>query len=696
MTTPTPSPMTQPKLGARPLAALRRRTKVRLGLATLGVCLASALVATPAPAAEPCTNTALREQNNSTELPECRAYEMASSPYKQGYDLVPQTFGDDGIVSYASTGSFAGNGNGSPATPYLGVRTPEGWQTQSLSASESLYYVESTVPPRFSSDMRSSVNTLASRALPADGNGAYVRDFSGTFTRVGTGPVPPSEQGFSTIVQVWGASDDLSHILIGGYTQWSGLEYVGVGEAAVLHNEDVDNSGNTLPGQSSRNAISGDGRVVVFSAGCTGSSTRCVWARIGDTATVAVSGSQCTRGALDPGGACSGLAVADYAGSAADGSRVFFTTSQQLVNGDTDSTPDLYECDIPPGTLAPVGSANRCASLTEVSGAASGANVQSVVSVSEDGSRVYFIAEGAVLAANPGANDEVAAPGNHNLYVWGKDAEHPEGQTTFVGAIDSNGITGAQTTADGRYLVFSTTTALVNSGPGADTDGRSDIYRYDAETQTMQRISTSVTGSGGNNPEFDTLSRASDRGTTPSEMSADGSMVVFATAEALSPQDTDGISDVYLWHNGRVSLISDGGGEVPWIDASGQNIYFVTEQPLTTADRDVNGDIYDARIDGGFDLSKPTPCSGEACQGPSSTPPAPAGAPASATLQGAGNPPQTAPAIPRKAKPLTRQQRLAKVLKQCRKKPKPKRLACERQARKRYAPFNTSARRSHR
>jgi hypothetical protein len=173
-------------------------------------------------------------------------------------------------------------------------------------------------------------------------------------------------------------------------------------------------------------------------------------------------------------------------------------------------------------------------------------------------------------------------------------------------------------------------------------------------------------------------------------------MVVFQTAEALSPQDTDGASDVYLWHDGRVSLISHGGGQEPWIDASGQNVYFVTDKPLTAGDRDVNVDIYDARIDGGFDLSSPVPCSGDACQGQPSTPPASAGAPGSETLQGAGNLPQAAVVEKAKSRPLTRQQMLAKALKQCHKKPKHKRLVCERQARKRYAPVNKSARRSHR
>jgi hypothetical protein len=699
MTTPSPTRTKKPRPSTGQLRSLLRHPALRIALASLAAGLLSAGAASPATAAETCPNATLREQNNSTELPECRAYEMVSSPYKQGFGVIPQTFSDDGLVSYASVGSFVGNNIGGLKNQYMGVRTPAGWETQSLSPSSVSYFVNFEEPPVFSSDMRSSVDAMTPLSDPAEeGQGFYIRDFDGTFTRVGTGPTPLPEG--VPIIRVLNASDDLSHLTYGGQVAWDGTEYVGISEAAELRHVNIDNNGATVPNASCPDAISGDGRVLVFSSGCNETGIRHVWARVGET-TVAVSGSECTRGPSDPGGVCDGLAAANYAGAAHDGSRVFFTTAQQLVNSDTDQSNDLYECDIPSGAPAPIGTANPCSSLTEVSGVASGADVESVVAVSRDGSRIYFVAEGAVLAGNPGANDETAVAGNHNLYVWTKDAAHPAGTMTFVARLESNDLGSAQTTTDGRYLAFTTATPLVDRGPGADTDGRADMYRYDAASQTMQRISTSVTGSGGNDPGFDVLSNSETaiRGSVPYGISADGSMVVFATAEALSPQDTDGVTDVYLWHDGRVSLISKGGGgeqKPPWIDASGQNIYFVTDQPLTAADRDVNTDIYDARIGGGFDLSSPASCSGEACQGPSSAPPTPAGVPASETVQGATNLPEAPAPTKPTSKPLTRQQKLAKALKQCRKRPKHKRLACERQARKRYAPVKASARRSHR
>ena len=100
-------------------------------------------------------------------------------------------------------------------------------------------------------------------------------------------------------------------------------------------------------------------------------------------------------------------------------------------------------------------------------------------------------------------------------------------------------------------------------------------------------------------------------------MTADGSTIVFVTAEALSAQDIDGVSDVYAWHDGLVSLISDGrtGGREAWITPSGRDIFFSTDGRLTASDGDANTDIYDARVGGGFDFTQPAPCFGDSCQG---------------------------------------------------------------------------------
>jgi hypothetical protein len=573
--------------------------------------LALGLVTPPA-LADNCANATQREHNNSIDLPDCRAYEMVTPPYKQGFGVIPTAFTDDGLVAYTSPGTFAGNGFGGLAVnPYLGVRTPVGWETQARYPPAYNLVAEATL---LASDLRSSVTALSDpRDQSGSGAGFYVRDFNGGVTRVGQGPIPgdgnaPDYDPFPVL-----ASDDLTHLVYnrapgqGGDSIAALWEYAGVGGAAVARRVSVDNHGDWVPGEACGREILGGGRVVVFgSSTCAGGR---VWARVGGSATVAVSGSECARGPSDLGGLCNDSSPATYEGGAEDGSRLFITTDQQLVDSDRDLTRDLYACDIPTGSPAPVGDANRCAALTKISGASDGAEVEGVAAASDDWSQVYFVARN-VLADNIGAGGSGALAAAQNLYLWVKDAAHPAGQTRFVARVDG-GMAGGRISGGGRYLVFSTPAALVGSGPGADEDGAADVYRYDTESETMLRLSTSVTGGGGNTP-LDASGPA---------VSADGSMVVFETAEALSPNDTDGVSDVYLWREGRVSRISRGGAQIVGISSTGQDIYFETDQRLVAADGDVNTDVYDARVGGGFALSGPASCSGVACQGPSSAPP---------------------------------------------------------------------------
>ncbi len=646
-----------------------------LGIAGLGLSAAPAL-------AEDCPNAGLRAENNSTRLPECRAYEMVTPLYKEGFGVEQGAYTDDGVVAYKSIGSFAGNASGKAGNWYHATRTAAGWATTALSPPEDTYGEDSLFAE--SPDLRSSLWLLRRR----DGVGAndlYLRGPDGGLTYVGQGANPGAPEAEPS-PGVLGTSADLSHVVFsyaGGDGVGAMYEYVGTGNVGFARTATVDNLGQPTPGEACFDRMSNDGRLIVFSSGCNGTAVPALWARVGGSATVAVSGSECTRTSGDPGGACNAPAEPHFEGTAADGSRVFFTTTQQLVDRDTDQTNDLYECDIAPGTPAPVGTANPCTSLTEISGNVTGANVEKVIKVSEDGSRVYFVAQG-VLTANLGTNDATAVAGDNNLFVWQKDAAHPAGQTTFVAKLEANDIFGAQSTADGRYLIFSTTNRLLAS----DTDEAYDVYRYDADTGALLRLSTDTNGSGGNElggQAFPAL-YSSPANRSHFAMTDDARTVVFETSEALSPADTDGITDVYEWHNGQVSLISNGGGSRPWITSSGHDIFFSTGQPLTPGDSGTEGDVYDARVEGGFPVSPPSLCSGEACQGSTPPQPQPPGTSASAAFNGPGSPlTAEAPPANAKPKPQTSAQKLAKALKACEAKhSKRKRTACEKRARNTY------------
>jgi hypothetical protein len=415
--------------------------------------------------------------------------------------------------------------------------------------------------------------------------------------------------------------------------------------------------------------------------------------KVGSAVTVNVAGStECATAAFD---SCNVTEAPAYQGASTDGSKVFFTSEQPLVEHDTDSTNNLYECRLPGDSgkpLTPVTPVNPCPELVRVSvaGSGAGAEVQSVVSVSADGSHVYFIAKGVLSGANAEHNSPTA--GQDNLYVW------DEGRTAFIATLPSAAFTRGevQATPDGEQLVFTSSADLTVD----DTSTVAQVFLYEAQHEALVRVSR---GQHGFNDDGNTttnpasvLNGADEEGGRV--ISEDGSEVVFESNQALTEQVHGGLHNVYLWRGGNVYLISDGtpAGDrarneredyagLVGIDASGENVFFTTEAQLVGQDTDELSDLYDARIDGGFSAPKVNECAGESCQGAFSAPAAPLSS-GSLSSSGAGN---LAPALKSTStpepKPLTRAQKLAKALKTCKQdKSKKKRAKCEAAARKRY------------
>jgi hypothetical protein len=195
---------------------------------------------------------------------------------------------------------------------------------------------------------------------------------------------------------------------------------------------------------------------------------------------------------------------------------------------------------------------------------------------------------------------------------------------------------------------------------------------------------------------------------------SDSGRLFFNSPDALVPRDSNGTVDVYEYEpprgegqpasnscsvssatyspssGGCVDLVSSGTSaeESAFLDASesGDDVFLLTAAQLVPADADTANDIYDARVGGVVvEPVKPPGCEGDACQNPVSAPEDPT--PGSLTFKGPGNPLAPVPAVVKgKAKPSGRAVRLSRALKACARKPKRKRAACERQARRTYGP----------
>jgi hypothetical protein len=426
-------------------------------------------------------------------------------------------------------------------------------------------------------------------------------------------------------------------------------------------------------------------------------------------------------GVSDP----SGHHLVTYVGASEDGSKVFFVTETELTKDDEGiHAPELYEYDTETGKL------------TRISAGESGkaeADVFTVPAVSADGTSIYFTAVGRLTSTAPAVNGE-----SLDLYRY----ETGAGTTTYVATVDkrdfpnsaSQGIGAATTnwnwytTPDGRYLLFassreltaySTIKASTQDCPEVMTisagNGHCDeVYRYDADLP----ISESKPGIADNpacvscNPSgAPPVSNALFARSAPNSpfagpvraISDDGAYAFFETADALVPQDGNGTLDVYEWHEGRISMISSGQDSSPSYflgmstasikgsSVEAANVFFGTHARLVPSDTDTAGDLYDARIDGGFPppFAETAACEGDACQNP---PAAPIDAtPGSLTFSGSGN---VSGVAEKQGKP-TSNHKLAVALKMCKKKPKSRRKRCESQARKRYGKKTKSSVRAH-
>ena len=487
---------------------------------------------------------------------------------------------------------------------------------------------------------------------------------------------------------------------------------------------------------------------VLGSAKCGSPDGNQLFVRVGGSRTLEVSrpleSSQPFGGCGDGGNAgevpgevpCPGAASrapVEFDGASEDGSRVFFATTAPLVGSDTSSNLYMATIGCPAGAGAACAAAGEAAntkveSLVQVShdpNVGEAADVQGTVGLgpAADGSRVYFVARGVLTGAPSagaqgyGAHGEavsagaVAQPGADNLYVF--DAETQA--TSFIADLCSGpglsgelsddacpldlneGVSGGRQTINdailwgqnpeaqaagkgGGFLVFSSYGRLVAN----DTDSAQDVYRYDAETGQLERVSIGEAGAdtNGNNSEYpSTIASAKDTRV----VSEDGSRVVFTSAEPLSPDAVNGLANVYEWHRqpgwseGRVSLISTGDFSEPVehvaISQSGRDVFFVTNEGLVPQDTDGVGDVYDARLGGGFP-PPPAPaeaCAGDACQGPL-TNPAPLLVPGSVSQAPGGNfaAPVPVTATTPKAKPATCKKGFVKKRGKCVKRPKAK------------------------
>jgi hypothetical protein len=613
------------------------------------------------PGSDTCPNALARKQTLAQRLPDCRAYELASAGDTGGYDvesyLAPgqSPFGGfplatDKLLYATHSGAVPGpwNATNKGPDPYLATRTASGWTTNyeglpaNLNpAAGSFSSVLGEADPSLSTLAFAGPN-LCSPCFTGGGletgipvrlsNGNLVQGMSGSLSA----SVPTSAKPEGKLAKYFSA-DGKRLIFASKYAFEPGAN---TGGDLTVYERDLaagttevvstDPSGNALTGTISELGVSSDGSRVVT----------------GKRVSVDSQGNEYVHPYLHISGRSDSVDLAPgtttgvlFAGMSEDGSKVFFTTADKLLSGDTDSSADLYEAEVDGSgnlelSLVTNNNSDACNPVANTNGAhwnttGSAADCGAVAIAGGGG---VASASGAVYFLSPERFGGEGTLNQPNLYL-----AQPGGSPTFVATLEpSNPLvldsvkanaarkTGDfQTTPSGNYTTFPSDLEL----SGVHTFGFLQVFRYDASDAQLACASCDITGTGDS-------SLAGDAELAPIGLSLlEDGRLFFTTRLALVLNDANARKDVYEWsEGGGQQLISGGFGPFDsgllTASADGTDVFFFTHDTLAS-EEDRNGNlmkIYDAREGGGFfRLPQNVPCqASDECHGAGTPAPGPA------------------------------------------------------------------------
>ena len=352
----------------------------------------------------------------------------------------------------------------------------------------------------------------------------------------------------------------------------------------------------------------------------------------------------------------------NFVGMTADGSKVYFTSAEQLTSEDRDNSIDLYmwseagEREGRPlvlvskgddeGNVGEPGQSDDCHSdFTTDCGVSTysnlsycqlesgvGGNCRSDSFVASESGEIYFFSPEQLDGSR-------GIPNQENMYVFrnggaqyvttlttGPYCTYTLSYATAPCGIESDGpIVRMQVTPSGEHMAFITASQVTKY----DNAGHLEMYTYDPTTRDVTCVSCIPSGAA---PTSDV------QGSQDGLFLTNDGRTFFTTEDALVHTDTNKSLDVYEYVNGRAQLITPGTGEtrqengiyvfnqpgLVGVSADGTDVYFSTVDTLVPQDH--NGlflKFYDARAGGGFSASAgPPPCdAADECHGAGSSPP---------------------------------------------------------------------------
>lgn len=275
-----------------------------------------------------------------------------------------------------------------------------------------------------------------------------------------------------------------------------------------------------------------------------------------------------------------GPADAGFAGASADGSEVFFVSEEQLVAADTDNSVDIYMRDLGNETTTLV----SAGSFSCAPACGNGDFDAALRGISADGSHAFFTTAESLSSADTDSVTDIYArelsSETTTLVSQGGSGCAPAcGNGTKVPIFQGS-------SQNGSRVFFSTDEPLV----GADKDTATDIYARDLPGGPTTLVS------GGSSQTLTASFAAA---------TASGAKVFFTTAESLVPEDEDEANDVYEWNGGTLELVTTAqcvgtcGASFDAVSADAGTLVFSTAERLAGEDTDDSVDIYAQAVGGG-------------------------------------------------------------------------------------------------
>ncbi len=662
-----------------------------------------------------CPNQTVRQQTGADNLPDCRAYELASAE-NAGTTVI---FPSDGPVTGQATNpprlAYAGwagaipDSGGSPENDfgdlYVATRTNSGWITKyiGLPANETLLsggppWTDASPEPEIaggelttSDKWQQGVLANPSMSKIVDwNNGEY--NTTGQYLGVGEGGFSSNapyvwDSTTGTRIDRWptnmgavvggegfkgetAASADLSHFVF-----TSDLIYAPSGVPGDMYDNNTNTGELSIVSRAADGGdialkplrVSAEGSHILMTTGagqCKGvlrAAPSCgpgqLYMRVSDAVTYEIAPGQ----------------EVNYLGMTSDGSKVYFTSNEELNAEDTDEGADLYMWSAEkaahaeePLTLLSKGDGGsgnsescsaawttRCSIVPVVfmdpktggypnfEGGLGGNGMSDSYIAAESGD-IYFYSPELL-------NGDMGLKNQENLYVYRHGGVHfvtaltPDNYCVEggngQGKLCSHGpVVRMDVSPDGSHMAFITASQVTSY----ENQGALEMYSYEPESGQIVCDSCSPTGEPPAPPQF--TGEGESQNVLASQnglfMTDDG-RTFFSTEQALVPRDTNESEDVYEFVDGRPQLITPGTGAgyhnsfgvfgvetnpgLVGVSADGTDVYFATYEHLV--EQDLNGEqlkIYDARTDGGFAFVKPPPgcAAADECHGEGGPPPA--------------------------------------------------------------------------